>query len=777
MVDRSTVIKATPQDHGAACCAHAHVEVTGNAPPSPVTRPDDKLLRSTAAEDTQSVFFVEEMDCAAEIALIQNKLSALPAVSDMDFDVMQRRVTVRHAPGQQETIMQAIHSLGMSATIIDPDSTNKDDPPQKRRRAWPLALAGVAAVGSEILSFAALSASMANWLPAWLPQSQPSWLPSWGLLTSLPNAIAAALALVAVIVGGLGTYKKGWIALRHGNLNINALMSIAVTGALMLGQWPEAAMVMVLFSVAELIESKSLDRARNAVGKLLQLSPDRVTLQQSDGTWSAVDARQVAIGAIVRVKPGERIGLDGIVTAGRSAVDQAAISGESLPVDKTPGDAVFAGTLNASGSLDYRVTARADGTLLARIIHAVSAAQASKAPTQRFVDRFARIYTPVIFALALLVAIVPPVLFDGAWQTWIYKALVLLVIACPCALVISTPVTIASGLAAAARKGILVKGGVYLEMGRALTALAFDKTGTITRGVPVQTDVHIMAGADAQLCGLLAASLAGRSDHPVSKAVAQAANIEELNRFKVEEFEALPGRGVQGVLDGRSYALGNRRLVSERGFLSADTAKRLDALESEGKTAVMLIDEKGVLALFAVADEIRDGSRDAIAALRKLDVRTVMLSGDNDRAVASIARDVGIDEAHGNQLPEDKLSAIAALASNGARVGMVGDGINDAPALARADIGFAMGIMGSDAAIETADVALMDDDLRKVAVFIGLSKATHSILVQNITLALGIKAAFLVMALTGSSTLWMAVIADVGASLLVIGNGLRLLRK
>jgi Zn2+/Cd2+-exporting ATPase len=372
---------------------------------------------------------------------------------------------------------------------------------------------------------------------------------------------------------------------------------------------------------------------------------------------------------------------------------------------------------------------------------------------------------------------VPPVLFDGAWQTWIYKALVLLVIACPCALVISTPVTIASGLASAARKGILVKGGVYLEMGRALTALAFDKTGTITRGVPVQTDVHIMSGADAQLCGLLAASLAGRSDHPVSKAVAQAANIEELNRFKVEEFEALPGRGVQGMLDGRSYALGNRRLVAERGFLSAETVTRLDQLESEGKTAVMLIDEGGVLALFAVADEIREGSREAIAALRELDVQTVMLSGDNERAVAAIARDVGIDNAYGNQLPEDKLGAIAALASNGARVGMVGDGINDAPALARADIGFAMGVMGSDAAIETADVALMDDDLRKVAVFIGLSKATHAILIQNITLALGIKAAFLAMAVTGYSTLWMAVVADVGASLLVIGNGLRLLRK
>jgi len=777
MVDRPTVIKAAPRDQAATCCTHAHVVVTDNAAPPPVAPPDDKLLRSTAADDGQSVFFVEEMDCAAEIALIQNKLSALPSVRDMDFDIIQRRVTVRHAFGQQETVSQAIRSLGMSATIIDPDNTTKDDPPPKHRRAWPLALAGAAAVGSEILSFAALSASMSNWLPVWLPQSRPSWLPSWGLLTSLPSAMAATLALIAVIAGGLGTYKKGWIALRHGNLNINALMSIAVTGALMLGQWPEAAMVMVLFSVAELIESKSLDRARNAVGKLLQLSPDRVTLQQADGTWSDVDSRQVAIGAVVRVKPGERIGLDGVVTAGRSAVDQAAISGESLPVDKTPGDAVFAGTLNASGSLDYRVTARADGTLLARIVHAVSAAQASKAPTQRFVDRFARVYTPVVFALAVLVAIVPPVLFDGAWQTWIYKALVLLVIACPCALVISTPVTIASGLASAARKGILVKGGVYLEMGRALTALAFDKTGTITRGVPVQTDVHIMSGADAQLCGLLAASLAGRSDHPVSKAVAQAANIEELNRFKVEEFEALPGRGVQGMLDGRSYALGNRRLVAERGFLSAETVTRLDQLESEGKTAVMLIDEGGVLALFAVADEIREGSREAIAALRELDVQTVMLSGDNERAVAAIARDVGIDNAYGNQLPEDKLGAIAALASNGARVGMVGDGINDAPALARADIGFAMGVMGSDAAIETADVALMDDDLRKVAVFIGLSKATHAILIQNITLALGIKAVFLAMAVTGYSTLWMAVVADVGASLLVIGNGLRLLRK
>ncbi|WP_235210238.1 heavy metal translocating P-type ATPase [Caballeronia sordidicola] len=724
-----------PSDH-AHPHSHAEAKATAPAPQKPLD----------GAERT--VYLIAQMDCPTEEALIRKKLSSMPSVQTVQFNLMQRLLTVDHSPLEREAIAQAIRSLGFTAELPETVAQSETAGVARKSAHWPLALACAAAVASEIASFAAF----------------PGW-------------IAALLAVLAVIAGGLGTYKKGWVAIRNGNLNINALMSIAVTGALVLGQWPEAAMVMVLFSVAELIEAKSLDRARNAVQKLMQLAPERATVKKSNGTWHDVDAKSVSINSIVRLKPGERIGLDGKVNAGRTTVNQAPITGESLPVDKAPGDAVFAGTINGSGSIEYRVTAIASDTTLARIIHAVSEAQGSKAPTQRFVDQFARIYTPVVFALAVAVAVLPPLLAGGVWHDWIYKALVLLVIACPCALVISTPVTIVSGLTAAARKGILIKGGSYLELGRKLRWLALDKTGTITHGTPAQTHVEAVADIDIDRCRQLAASLAGRSDHPVSQALARAANADNIAHLPVDEFEALPGRGVQGTIGGKPYSLGNHRLVEELGRCSATLEARLDTLEREGKTVVLLIGEAGVLALFAVADTVKETSRAAIANLHALGVRTVMLSGDNSHTAAAIAAAVGIDEARGDQLPEDKLTAVAELAADGAVVGMVGDGINDAPALARANIGFAMGAMGADTAIETADVALMDDDLRKIPAFIRLSKATHAVLIQNIVLALGIKAIFFVLALTGAGTLWMAVLADVGASLLVVANGLRLLRR
>ncbi|MFM0553935.1 heavy metal translocating P-type ATPase [Paraburkholderia sediminicola] len=691
-----------------------------------------------------------QMDCPTEEALIRKKFSRMPHVRSMDFNLMQRVLTIVHAPEALDSILAALRSLDFTPELADagPDAAPTAAPHAPSTPWWPLALAGVAAAASEA----------AGWLGA------PAWLP-------------AGLAILAIVSCGLTTYKKGWLAVRNGNLNINALMSIAVTGALILRQWPEAAMVMVLFTIAELIEAKSLDRARNAIQGLMQLTPEQASVQQPDGSWRSMDLKAITLGAVVRVKPGERIALDGEIVTGRSSVDQAPITGESLPVDKAVGDAVFAGTINQTGSFDYRVTAAASNTTLARIIHAVEEAQGTKAPTQRFVDQFARVYTPIVFAIALAVAIVPPLLFDGSWQAWVYKALVMLVIACPCALVISTPVTIVSGLAAAARKGILIKGGTYLEQGRKLTRLALDKTGTITHGKPVQTEFEIFAEIDVVRCRTLAASLAGRSDHPVSMALAVAAKTDGITNVAVDAFEALTGRGVRGEIDGLPYWLGNHRLVEELGRCSASLEARLDALESQGKTVVMLVDAERVLGLFAVADTVKETSRAAIAELQRLGVSTAMLTGDNPHTAAAIAEQVGIDEARGNQLPEDKLNAVAQWSNDGATVGMVGDGINDAPALARADIGFAMGAMGTDTAIETADVALMDDDLRKIPSFIRLSKATHSVLVQNITLALGIKSVFLVLAVTGLGTMWMAVFADVGASLLVVANGLRLLRK
>ncbi|PAJ90441.1 heavy metal translocating P-type ATPase [Burkholderia ubonensis] len=728
-------------DHAASdCCAPAALTLA----PLPVSQ-------ATASGNVRSAFRIMQMDCPTEETLIRKKLGGMREVSALEFNLMQRMLTVEHAPGAQAVIAGAIRTLGMT-----PEAASADAPPSPARAEpakpwWPLALAGVAAIASEAASWAGL----------------PSWL-------------AAVLALGAVLACGITTYKKGWIALRNGNLNINALMSIAVTGAMAIGQWPEAAMVMVLFTIAELIEAKSLDRARNAIQGLMRLAPDTATVRDADGSWRTVEAAQVALGAVVRVKPGERIGLDGEVVDGRSTVNQAPITGESLPVEKTAGDTVFAGTINESGSFEYRVTAVASNTTLARIIHAVEEAQGAKAPTQRFVDQFARVYTPIVFAIALLVAVAPPLVTGGAWHEWIYRALVLLVIACPCALVISTPVTIVSGLAAAARRGILVKGGVYLEEGRKLAWLALDKTGTITHGKPVQTNFVLRAAdVDAARVRHLAASLAARSDHPVSQAIAAAARAEGAAPFAdVQDFEALVGRGVRGAIDGARYWLGNHRLVEELARCSPALEAQLDALEREGKSVVMLIDETRVLGVFAVADTIKDTSRAAIAELHALGIRTAMLTGDNPHTAQAIARQAGIDDARGNQLPEDKLAAVEELATSGAgAVGMVGDGINDAPALARADIGFAMGAMGTDAAIETADVALMDDDLRKIPAFVRLSRATHRVLVQNIGFALGVKLVFLGLTVAGLGTMWMAVFADAGASLIVVGNGLRLLSR
>ncbi len=733
------------------CCSHGHDLVQGHTKPTPVPITMPNPVAPNGA--VQTPIRILQMDCPTEEGLLRKKLGGMADVSGLEFNLMQRVLTVTHAPQALEPVMDAIRSLGFTPEVTDTSAAPKEPVPEPAKPWWPLALAGAAALGSEV----------AHWL-------------------DLPTAVAAVLALVAVLTCGLTTYKKGWIAIRNGNLNINALMSIAVTGALFLGQWPEAAMVMVLFTIAELIEAKSLDRARNAIKGLMQLTPERATVLQADGAWTDVDAKLVAVGARVRIKPGERIALDGSIVSGRSAINQAPITGESLPVEKAEGDPVFAGTINESGSFEYTVTAAANNSTLARIIHAVEEAQGARAPTQRFVDQFAKVYTPVVFAIALAIAILPPLLMGGVWFDWIYKALVLLVIACPCALVISTPVTIVSGLAAAARQGILIKGGVYLEEGRKLKWLALDKTGTITHGKPVQTDFAVLNGGDATAVRSLAASLASRSDHPVSRAVAQAAQADGVALIEVEDFEALAGRGTKGSINVTLYYLGNHRLIHEQGRCSDALEAQLSVLEKQGKTVILLADEKNVLGLFAVADTVKDSSRQAIAELHALGIKTIMLTGDNAHTAAAIAAQVGIDEARGDLLPEDKLKAIEAKMGEGGEhgeggaVGMVGDGINDAPALARSDIGFAMGAAGTGTAIETADVALMDDDLRKLPRFVRLSRHTHALLVQNIVLALGIKAVFLVLTLTGEGTMWMAVFADVGASLLVVGNGLRLLR-
>ncbi|WP_434767043.1 heavy metal translocating P-type ATPase [Pseudomonas triticicola] len=742
-------------DHGGdSCCA-------SKAAPAPVHSHADSCCSSKAAapalvqlsektsDDARlSSFRIEAMDCPTEQTLIQNKLGKLAGVQQLEFNLINRVLGVTHNLSGTEPITDAIKSLGMHAEPLEA-GVDAPAPAPVKKHWWPLALSGLTALGAEVIHFTSAA---------------PDW-------------VVAIVALVSILSGGLGTYKKGWIALKNLNLNINALMSIAVTGAILIGQWPEAAMVMFLFTVAELIEARSLDRARNAISGLMQMTPEQATVLQADGNWREQEVKSVELGARVRVKPGERIALDGAVVSGSSTIDQAPITGESLPVEKTVGDKVFAGTINQAGSLEYTVTAAANNSTLARIIHAVEQAQGARAPTQRFVDQFSKIYTPAVFVFALAVAVIPPLFMGAAWFDWIYRALVLLVVACPCALVISTPVTIVSGLAAAARKGILVKGGVYLEGGFKLDYLALDKTGTITHGKPVQTDyISLDPTADAT-ASAIAAALAGRSDHPVSLAIANAAVDKNSAALDVDNFAALGGRGVKGDINGQTYHLGNHRLVEELGLCSPQLEEKLFTLEKQGKSVVLLLDRSGPLALFAVADTVKETSREAIRQLHELGVKTLMLTGDNVHTAQAIAAQVGIDEARGDLLPTDKLQAIENLYKQGHRVGMVGDGINDAPALARAEIGFAMAAAGTDTAIETADVALMDDDLRKIPAFISLSRNTASILKQNIALALVIKAIFLAVTFAGLATMWMAVFADMGVSLLVVFNGLRLLRK
>ncbi len=642
------------------------------------------------------------------------------------------------------------------------------------RTPWKkLALAGLFALLAEAVHFA----------------EEGGFLATVDILGLLP----LVFALLAIALSGVETFREGWRSVRRFDLNMTALMSVAVTGAVLIGQFPEAAMVMVLFNVSEAIEERVLEKARRAIKALLALSPEKASVRQADGSWRETESRLVPLGALVRVRPGERIALDGIVREGRSAVDQSPITGESMPVEKSPGDTVFAGTVNTSGSFDFEVTAAASDTTLARIIHAVEEAQASRAPIQRFVDRFARLYTPCIFGAALLVALVPPLLFGAAWAASIYTALVVLVIGCPCALVISTPVTIVSGMAAATRLGMLVKGGSFLEQGRLLRVLALDKTGTLTHGRPRLTGLLPAPGVEEGQALAWAASLASRSDHPVSLAIAAGAGARELE--DVEELEALPGLGLRGSFAGRRFTLGSLRMMRECGLSESLEAGALPARaqewEGQGWSVVALADGRQVMALFAVADTLRESSVQAVRELRGLGVKTVMLTGDDEAPARHIAALAGVDEYRARLLPEDKLAVVEALVaelqggmrkggaalrgidSRRGKVGMAGDGINDAPALARADIGFAMAGSGTDTAMETADVALMDDDLRKIPRFVRLSRRVHGILVQNIALALGVKALFFALTLAGHTSMWMAVFADVGVALMVVGNGLR----
>ena len=692
-------------------------------------------------------FHVPAMDCAAEESEIRHLLARHPGVAGLGFDLGARQLSIEAEGEALDKALAALRRAGFPATPLDahPGAAGPTNPARRHAR-----LAG-----------ALLLALLAE-------------LMHWGLPDTPPAAVAG-MAVAAILLAGFSVYRKGLAALARGRLNITALMTVAVTGAFLIGQWPEAAMVMALYVLAETIEARAVDRARHAIQGLMALAPDTADWRDEDGQWRRVPVAEVAVGAVVRVRPGERIPLDGTVVAGHGGVDQAPVTGESVPVDKVAGDPVFAGTVNLTGELELTVTAPAGQSTISRIIQAVEQAQAARAPAQRLVDRFAAVYTPTVFALAVLVALLPPWLWNWTWLEAVYRALVLLVIACPCALVIATPVTIVSALTAAARRGVLIKGGIYLEQARSLRVVALDKTGTLTEGKPrlLAFEPLPQGELDASAIARLAHALAGRSDHPVSRAIAAGVPAPEL---ELRDFSAWPGRGVRAWIDGRRYGLVNRRGAQEIGLPLEALEGRLAAHEAAGHTVSLLVDQQRVLAICAVADRLRAGAADAVAELNALGLHTVMLTGDNYATASAVAAEAGVAEVRGPLLPEEKMSAIAELRERHGAVAMAGDGINDAPALARADMGFAMGAAGTQAAMEAADVVVMNDDLSRLPETLRLSRRAVAVLWQNIFLALGIKLVFLVLAVAGTATLWMAVFADVGASLLVVANGLRLLR-
>ena len=739
MTDKTTATSPLPD-----CCA----KTSGHGESKQKTALPTKTIRGT-------LLHIPSMDCSVEEAEIRRALEPVAGIRSLEFQLGARTLGIDAPQDIADVALAAIRKAGFKAEPTVLPSAISD-----------LAEQMTAANANQVLEYYRLGTAL---LLAISAESLSFFAPD----TALWKMGGMAIAGIAILLAGFETYQKGFAALFRGKLNINALISVAVTGAFAIGQWPEAAMVMALYAIAELIEAKAVDRARNAIKGLMALAPDTALVLQADGAWANQPAEDVALGTVVRVKPGERMPLDGTITKGNSAVNQAPVTGESIPVDKAPGDLVFAGTINETAELEFKVTALASNSTIARIIEAVEQAQATRAPTQRFVDKFATYYTPAVFIIALLVAVVAPLFFGWTWLAAIYKALVLLVIACPCALILSTPVTVVSGLAAGARRGVLVKGGIYLESARLLKAVALDKTGTITAGKPRLVHWQVWNDADETQAKRLAASLAKRSDHPVSKAIAAGLGVAT---DEVEGFTASMGRGTQGSVTGQQVVLGNHRLIEERQQCSSALEAALQEQEQLGRTVTLLADERGVLALFAVADTIRETSREAVAKLKAMGVVPVMLTGDNAATAKTVAHQAGIDDARGNLLPEDKLAAIKDMQAKYGPTGMTGDGINDAPALAQADVGFAMGGAGTDTAMEAADVVIMNDDLGRIAETISLSKRTYAVLWQNITLALGIKAVFFVWAVFGDATMWMAVFADMGASLLVVGNGLRLLK-
>lgn len=713
-------------------------------------------IEDGAPQKGRTLIAVPEMDCPVEEGQIVKTFESA-GLTDYEVQLLNRTISVPDA--ELERALSLIAQAGYQGEPLKKHGSHAEDSIVfEDRTPWGRYFFALAvALGSE---FVHLSAEYG----------------AWPFGASSASILSLALAVAAILLVGLATFRKGFQAVLRGNLNMNALMAVAVVGGVLIGAWPEAAMVMVLFEISEAIEQLSMAKARSSIRDLMSVAPETALVLQRDGSHvkTAVrDVRDVRAGAMIRVAPGDRVPLDGKIQEGRTSLDQSMITGESMPADKGPGEVVYAGTVNLNATIDVLVTAEASQSLTARIIEAVENAQASKSQVQSFVDRFAAVYTPIVFVAAAAAALVPPI-FLGDWLGWLYKGLCLLVIACPCALVISTPVTVVSALATATRCGLLIKGGLFLEEARKLRNVGLDKTGTLTKGEPKVARIETF-GIDEDRALSLAASLGAMNKHPLSAAIVLAARQAGVPLSSVSDFKALPGTGVSGRIGSGELLLLNAKGVQSRGLMTPQAQAAFASAAHQGMSASALTDAFGVLAVFAMADELKPDAQEGLAQLAAEGITPVLLTGDNERAANALAEKLGLSHVAANLLPEEKLAHIAEMKRSGVTA-MVGDGINDAPALAAADIGIAMGVRGTDSAIDAADIALMDDRVSSIATLVRLSRMTHSILIQNIVFALGIKAIFAVLALAGMATMWMAVFADTGTCLIVVANGMRMLR-
>ena len=750
-------------DNDRDCCEHDEASADGarrEAGPPPAAG-TDRGDTGTA----RPVFRVYGLDCAEEVAILEREVGPLVGGKDyLAFDVLNGRMTLLDgaAPVPAERIRAAVARTGMTAESRQAGRAESGGDERRRRvQALFTIVSGIA-----LFAGVALHAGLGGGPAALFGDGH----------AGAPGAAVAAY-LVAIGAGGRFVLPKAWLAARRLRPDMHLLMTVAVIGAIGIGEWFEAGAVAFLFALSLALEGWSTGRAQRAIAALLDLAPPTARVRCDDGTETEVPAADVPVGSLVVVRPGERLPLDARVVRGSGDIDQSPITGESLPVTRQAGDTVFAGTINGDSVLEVETTKAAGDTTLARIIRMVEEAHRRRAPAEQWVEHFARVYTPTVMIAAVLISVLPPLALGGAWDEWFYRSLVLLVIACPCALVISTPVSIVCALAAAARRGVLVKGGLFIEQPASVNAIAFDKTGTLTLGQPRVVGVTAFGDHDDGQLLERAAALEAHSTHPIARAITEHAAERGVEAAAAVGVTMLPGRGVQGTFEGETFWLGSHRHAVERGEDGDELRRAAEAEHRAGRSVIIIGSQRHVCGLIAVADTLRPHARSVIDALRADGVRhLVMLTGDNCTTADAIARESGIDEVHAELLPEDKVRAVDRLVERHGRVAMVGDGVNDAPAMARASFGVAMGAAGSDAAIETADIALMTDDLERLPWLRDHSRRTLRVIRGNIAFALGIKALFVLLTLAGLASLWGAIAADVGASLLVTVNALRLLR-